>query len=324
MADAEISQDGKRHSRRQSMQLRRQSSIRGTGSIIPLMLQGDTNKPVGGRTAEQGSYADYARTHKRQSSVQQQHHGSASMRPASMFFGRMFGGGLEGGASIVHQTDGVSAAAAASGMCSTAQDPQMCLSRAEARLRAQVDELQTVIEAKDMTLSVLRESLEDAQQEIEILRGKMRIYEASFLNTGELPHGLASSVLFEPDSRGVGLDHITSDSMRRQRSAGIESVADSAVFSDGITSRATSPTRPRLLSNSSSTSIDSGLWSRLPGLRRASPTSLTALACADVIHEEADGESERLRLENEALRGEVARLNAALDDGLGALAELGL
>lgn len=262
--------------------------------MIPLMLQGDGSGPAPATqsaTAENGLQEAQSRHRRTESTARR------TGRPASMFLGRMFGSAEE--SPIVPTSD---VAQDTTGAWSAAQAE--AAARREARLRAQIEQLQATIETKDLTTVILKEKLEDAQQEVEVLKGKMKILEATFLSTGDgggddLRDMLAGVMLTD---RELGAPPAAA-AMGRQKSSGLESLADSAIGSD----LSCSPTRS-----------DVTFWNKISF--RKSP-----LLKSSVIYEEdAVPSMDGLRDENAALKAEVARLNAALEDGLGALAELGL
>ena len=263
-----------------------------------------------------------------------------SGRPASMFLGRMFGSGSEAAPSVAEQhepaeTLAVGGANGGREQCKWSAAQAEAATRTEMRLRGQIDQLQATIETKDLTLVILKEKLEDADQEMEVLKARLKILESSFISPGAADVGdndlrdmLAGVMVPDRESYSHGAPMTSSGNamQRQQSSGGVESIADSAIGSDhNPHSRPSSPV-----------GRDATLWTRLSSFRKSPNanhvggqqlTTLDGCCKGETIYEEEDySESAvtQLKLENDALKLEVARLNAALEDGLGALAELGL
>lgn len=166
------------------------------------------------------------------------------------------------------------------------------IQKAEARLYAKIADLETERETKNLTISMLSEQLVDKSQELNLLKEKMQVMESLLADNTHLrtPH-----VMRGPSSCYSAYPGRTTSSCYSVD----EGIASSSA------STASRPTSP--------TSADTPITQSSVEERRI---SLTAI--------DADLSYEDLVDENVLLKEEVSRLTNVLEDGIGALAHLGL
>lgn len=180
----------------------------------------------------------------------------------------------------------------------------------EARLQARITNLETERDTKDLTIAMLSEQLGDKSQELELLKEKMLILEN--LLASEQPHlppltqqavrGPSSCYSAYPGKSGPG------------RTTSSCYSADEGIGS----SRASTTSRP--------TSSGSATDSFVPQFAAAciSDTKVTDERRISLNSVDPDLSYDELVDENVMLKEEVSRLNNILEDGLGALSDLGL
>lgn len=157
--------------------------------------------------------------------------------------------------------------------------------KVEARQGARITELETKLETKDLTISMLSEQLEDKNQELDLLRQRMALLEKTMAD-----HSSPAVIMNSPFPRiecDFGVD-------------------------EGIGSTGSASSRPASRAESSTLSATPPQETE----RKQKRISLNSID-PDLSYEDLIGE-------NVALKEEVVRLNNVLEDGLGALADLGL
>ncbi|ORY75075.1 hypothetical protein BCR37DRAFT_192888 [Protomyces lactucae-debilis] len=185
-------------------------------------------------------------------------------------------------------------------------------------LRGQVEDLSTRVMAKDMTISMLSERVDDLSMEMELMRSKMRLLEHALSNTpssARLDDTLLTSA--EEDVACLGLAYSAQpwqdqDKQRPSLSArSISTSGDSAmgqsIKQESNFAHQVSPTLSRQSSASAYSTPASTRTQKYTGDVSPGDVSMSVL-----------------QLENEALKLEVKRLQSALEEGLGALADLAL
>lgn len=288
--------------------LRRANSVvRSSKDIIPLVLKAESGQaksstntslghrrglsigrhshvPTGATTAPATSLADPKKA-----------------RPSSMFFERFFSGKEEDFVAPLKlkpdsstrsfrtrdasQRDSQSPTRTAQCACEALN------AKSEARLNARITNLEAERDTKDLTISMLSEQLVDKSQEIELLRLKLAGLERALAGELDSPMCTPSFDTIRP------LHHSSSASGR-----------DSAIGSSS-SSGAQSPPLPPSTTHRSHKRVSSGSFYDTTG--------------PPITHEQ-DVSYEELVDENEALKEEVVRLSNVLEDGLGALANLGI
>lgn len=328
-----------------NLSMKRTNSIRSSKNIIPLRLTAEqTSAQAAAAKAESTATEKPKFGHRRGFSVGVARPDSSSSlneaqrktRPGSMFFSRMFPPKEDEVLSTPHLSPGRSSHTESShttnrrSVCLDSRSldyfslqspislpasappppPSSCdcastYQKVEARLKANITDLETERVTKDLTIQMLSEQLLDKSQELDLLRQKMQVLESFVSAHGDahlMPPLNTNSTARGPSSNYSAYPNHAAGPARNPSSCySVDEGLGSSSASATTSSRPQSPTIHQLQQDIQKRD------------RRISLNSINP----EISYEE-------LIDENVLLKEEVSRLTNVLEDGLGALADLGL